>query len=193
MWTGETVVVVGGGPSLTQAQVDHCRGRARTIVVNNAYKLAPWADWLHGCDTKWWLWHSNEGAVAFPGIRTTLCDDVPPAWARYLLNTGVIGFDDDPSCCRTGRNGAYQAIHCAIHAGAAKVVLLGVDMQNAPDGRSHWHGDHPDGLQADYSTWMAPTFETLMPTLAARGVEVLNSSPGSALAAFPLVPLEDAI
>ena len=57
-WPGECVAILGGGFSLTQAQVDHCRGRCRVIAINRAFKLAPWSDWLYGCDSdRFWTWH----------------------------------------------------------------------------------------------------------------------------------------
>lgn len=193
MWPGEAACILGGGPSLTVEQIAHVRGKARVVCVNDSYLLAPWADWLHGSDYKWWLWHRDKGALAFPGIRTTVTVTLPKAWARLLKPSGNTGFDPDPSCVRTGASGVYQAIHALVHAGVARVLLLGVDMQNAPDGRTHWHGGHPDGMTTDFETVMAPKFETLKPALAERGVEVLNCSPGSALQAFPLARLEDAI
>jgi hypothetical protein len=49
-WTGETVAVVGGGPSLTLEQVrlvgiGRFAGRCKVIAVNSAAFLAWWADW----------------------------------------------------------------------------------------------------------------------------------------------------
>jgi hypothetical protein len=61
-WRGATAVCIGNGPSLTQAQVDFTRGardangRVRVIAINDAFKLAPWADVLYFCDDKWWQW-----------------------------------------------------------------------------------------------------------------------------------------
>ena len=43
LWPGATVVCIATGASLTQTDVEACRG-LRTIVINNAYTVAPWAE-----------------------------------------------------------------------------------------------------------------------------------------------------
>lgn len=195
LWAGLTAVLIGGGPSLTLEQIQMiAKSRlsasgVRVIAVNNAVYVAWWADWLHGCDSKWWIEHIQQ-VQHFPGIRTTLDPLVPERWKVGLLNnTGQTGFDPDPANCRTGSNGIYQAIHCCIHAGVKQIILAGVDMKRAPDGRSHWHGGH--GLSApDYQTVMAPHFETLVPELRERRISVVNASPGTALTTFPVVSLD---
>ncbi|HYH39910.1 MAG TPA: hypothetical protein VD860_16940 [Azospirillum sp.] len=194
LWSGETVVIAGSGPSLTQTQLDRVRGHARLIVVNDAYLLAPWADWLHGCDSKWWIWHRDRGALKFDGIRTTLIETVPDGWGVGLLRpTGKTGFDPDPACVRTGANGVYQAMHSAIHAGAARIVLVGVDMKRGRGGRSHFFGEHPDGRVDDHASVMLPHFPTLQPALTERGIEVINCTPGSALTCFPMGNLDEVL
>src|SRR3990167_1144446 len=56
-WAGETVAILGGGPSLTPWQAEACRGACRVIAVNTSYWLAPWADLLYFSDEVWWCWH----------------------------------------------------------------------------------------------------------------------------------------
>ena len=68
-WIGETVVCIGGGPSLTLADVTSIAGKARVIAINDAYRMAPWADMLYACDLKWWRWH--DGAPYFLGEKWT--------------------------------------------------------------------------------------------------------------------------
>lgn len=196
LWTGMTVVVIGGGPSLSLQQIQtiaqaRLSGGVRVIAVNNAMYVAWWADWLHACDAKWWHAHI-QWAQHFKGIKTTLDPTVPGPWNVGLLeNTGKDGFDENPESCRTGGNGVYQAIHCAIHADARRVILVGTDMRDV-EGRSHWHGGHGND-PVNYAVTMAPSFETLKPALAARGIAVMNASPGTALEAFPKVSLEAAL
>lgn len=202
LWTGCTSVILAGGPSLSLKQIRAiamARMREaspfRVIAVNDAIYPAWFADWHHACDREWW-YHHIQTVHQFPGIKTTLADDVPEPWVTgYLENSGCEGFDPDPSRCRTGANSAYQAMHISIHAGVRKIILVGVDMK-ASGADHHWFGDHPKvitPLNADYQHTMVPHFETLKPALAERGIEVVNASPGSALAAFPLVNLEEAL
>lgn len=184
---GRTVVVIGSGPSLSTADLRkvgaaRIAGRCRVIAINDAVYVAWFADWLHACDAKWWRWHPGI-EERFPGIKTSL-QAVPGV--SLITETGISGFDPDPSKIRTGKNGGYQAIHLAAHAGAKKIVLLGIDMQGP-----HFFGDHPDRIQAQWGALMIPHFETIKPALAERGIHVVNASPGSALKAFPAGSLSD--
>jgi hypothetical protein len=199
---GQPVFIIGGGPSLTLAQIRaiammRIRRRCRVVAVNDAVYPAWWADWLHSCDFKWWRWHI-QGVQHFKGTKTCVAEDVPDSWVDgYLERTGHDGFDEDPSHIRTGGCSVYQAMHIAIHAGATRIGLVGVDMRRGPGGEAHWFGDHPDKLSplspAEFYESMGSAFETLRPALHARGIEVANCSPGSALTAFPARALEDTI
>lgn len=166
------------------------------MVINDAVYGAFWADWLHACDSAWWHQHI-QGVHTFPGIKTCMQDDVPAPWVDgYLLDTGPQGFDPDPTCVRTGGNSAYQAMHCAIHAGVKRIILCGVDMRKGDDGRRHWFGDHDGDLgqvDVNYNRDMAPHFATLKPELEARGIDVWNTSLNSALSTFPKLSLEQAL
>lgn len=202
IWTGRIAIIVGSGPSFTlkQArQIAIARNRAgspfRVIAVNDAIFPCFWADWLHGCDSIWWF-TNIQSVHTFPGIKTTLAEDVPEPWVTgYLENSGCDGFDPDPSKCRTGANGVYQATCIAIHAGATKIIYVGVDMKEA-DGLKHWFGDHPHvggNMRVDYQMTMVPHFAALLPVIEERGIELVNASPGSALPTFPLVDLDKAL
>ena len=196
IWDSATCVIIAGGPSLDLKQIHHVArarlsGKCVVIAVNDAVYPAWWADWLHSCDRKWWDWHI-QSIHKFPGIKTTLDETLPPRWGVHPLhNTGCEGFDPDPTCCRTGASGAYQVMHCAIHAGAGKIILLGVDMK--ADGESHWFGEHPNPARPDYQTTMVPRFELIVPELDSRGIEVVNCSPGTALKTFPTRSIEEAL
>lgn len=186
---GETIVCIGGGPSLTAEDVDHVRGKARVIAVNDAYKLAPWADVLYACDRKWWGWH--DGVPGFQGLKLTLEAPEYPG-IRQLRNTGAEGYDPDLSCLRTGSNSGYQAIHLAVHFGAARVVLLGYDMKLGGNGETHWFGEHPVATKPSvFESVMLPRFETLRAPLAALGVEVINASRDTALTLWPMKPIDE--
>lgn len=198
VWEGQTVAIVGGGPSLSLKQIHYLarargRGACRVIAVNDAIFPCYFADWLHAGDSQWWWWHIQE-VHTFKGTKTTLADDIPAPWVDgYLKNTGHEGFDPNPNNCRTGQNSLYQAMHIAMHAGAKKIVLLGADMKKAENGESHWFGEHPDKIVANHAKQMVPRFDSLKPFLAAKGISVLNASPGTALESFPLCELGAAI
>lgn len=189
LWPGATVVCLGGGPSLEPADVAYAHGRARVIAINDAWRLAPWADLLYACDAKWWRWH--DGVPAFTGLKVTLEKPEYPGIKR-LAQGAERGFEAAPTRLATGRNSGYQALHLAVHLGARRVLLLGYDMRLV-DGRSHWFGAHPVATKPEVYDRMIPCFESLIAPLAARGVAVVNCTPASALACFPMAPLRQAL
>ena len=200
LWKGETVAILGGGPSLDQAQVDACRDRCRVIAVNNAYHLAPWAAMLYFSDEVWWCWHhggvDNKGVShpgdgryrKFAGIKAALQNAATyyrePA-VRVLQN-----YDDNPGLCEikngvyTGRSSGYQAINLAAHLGVSSILLLGFDMR-AVAGRTHWHMEHKrPTAPEDLKNVMLPRFQTLVAPCAQREIEIVNCTPGSAIDCF---------
>lgn len=200
MWQGMTGIVIASGPSLSLRQIrliaraKHFPGsKIRVIAVNDAVYGAWWADWLHSCDQSWWLEHI-QNVHTFPGIKTTLAEDVPAPWVSgYLENTGPVGFDPDPTCCRTGGNSGYQAIHCLIHAGVQRIGLVGFDMKDAPNGEGHFFGNHKNGFNSPYHVSMLPYFPSLQEEIDRRGIEIYNVNPDSALTCFPMTSLENVL
>lgn len=179
---GQTWVCLGTGPSLTADDVDACRGRARVIAVNDAYKLAPWADVLYAADAKWWRWH--EGVPGFTGWKYTI-EPQQESWPGLgvFKNTGSDGLERDRGGLRTGFNSGYQAINLAVHLGAARIVLLGYDMRG-----QHFFGKHPDDTVPPFAISL-PLFQTLVRPLADLRVTVVNASRDSAITAFPRASL----
>ena len=171
---------------MTPADVDACRGRARMIVVNNAYHLAPWADVLYAADEKWWRW--QKGATGFAGLKYTIDPQRSP-WPglQVLRNTGAHGLERQPTGLRTGFNSGYQAINLAVHLGAARILLLGYDMHG-----DHFFGAHPDQSRPPFAVCLRE-FPSLAAPLAALGIDVVNCTPGSALRVWPVVPLAVAL
>jgi len=203
MWPGATVVCIAGGPSLTLTQVRRVaiarlEERCRVIAVNDAIYVAWFADWLHATDNKWWTWH-RLSATKFGGIKTAIADGLPAGWGVKILRNAngeggqMGGFSEAPDTIHPGGNGGYQAVQMAAKAGGCRIPLLGFDMRFGPADESHWHGDHPDGMRSDYVNTMLPWWPSLVEPLKARGVEVINCSPGSAIECFPRANIEDVL
>jgi hypothetical protein len=190
LWPGATVVCIASGPSLVQDDVDDVRGKARVIAINTCYKLAPWADVLYAADEKWWRWH--KGVPEFTGLRYSL-DRIAVKWDVTILSkSSTTGLDMRPTHLARGMNSGYQAINLAVHLGAARIVLLGYDMQRGPKGQEHWHPDHPNGSRSPYPQFAA-CFPSLVEPLKAAGAEVVNCSRVSALKCFPRRELRDVL
>lgn len=192
-WHGESVCILGGGPSVTPAQVEQAAG-CKIIAINNAVQLAPDADILYFCDARWYRWHAAE-VQAFAGMRVTLenLELQRELDVRCLRDYGVNGFAPKPDGVTNGRNGGFQALHLAAWLGAARVQLLGYDMRAADDGAMHWHAQHPVATPPTLFAYWLACFESLAPALEQRGVEVINCTPGSALDVFPRMSIEDAL
>lgn len=191
-WRDQTVVCIASGPSLTATDVDHCRGRARVIAIKDAVRLAPWADVLYGCgaDTGQW-WARNEDRVqAFKGRRFSL-DPKAARWADVLKQGQDFGLSLDPSTLCTGRNSGYQAINLAVLYGAARILLLGYDMQRT-NGATHFHGDHAWHPQMPFDRYLT-AFETIVAPLKKAGVTVINCSRATALTVFQRMTIQEAL
>lgn len=194
LWPGETFALIASGPSLIPADVDYVRGKARVIVINNNYQLAPWADALYACDARWWQWHRDALAQSgFRGLRFSL--DAPggqrPDDVHILRKTGADGLEHDPSGLRHGHNSGYQAINLAVHLGAAKIILLGYDLKRT-GGKSHWHADHPTRQNPNYTGWVQH-FATLVKPLNKLGIAIVNCTIETALECFPRAALRDVL
>ena len=189
-WPGSTVVCIGGGPSLTKQDVDHCRGKAKTIAINDAYRLAPWAEVLFAADTRWWRWHN--GVPGFEGVKMTTHEVDRDFRDVHCLRMGhVHGLSKNPGILNAGGNSGYQAINLAYLLGAARILLLGYDMQ-LTDGKTHWFGDHPNKTSPQFHVCLE-AFPTLAKALAREGVAVVNCTRRTALTAFPRQELEQAL
>lgn len=202
MWPGETVAVIGGGPSLTQQHVDHCKGKCRVIAINDAIRLAPWADIHYFCDEKWWQWHhEKDWYKAYTGLRVTLENaklvGLEPSlkslsnWNNYSGSLNPPALSENPSGVMTGQNSGYQCINLGVHLGARRIVLLGIDMRNAAGGKAHWFGEHPVPNPNSIYHQMILEFRKLPVELAKRDIEVINCSPGSALDCFRMEAIHE--
>lgn len=200
MWEGQPVAILASGPSMNRATVAAVMAAGmKMIAINRTVELAPHADMLYASDGLFWqrcdaLGPAAKAAVdGFRGLKVSVFADgnksrrsqMPPDDVKMLRNTGVEGFDPDPSCIRTGNNGGYQALHVAAHTGGNPIWLFGFDMHGG-----HWHGRYPIPLRntkpEQYVAWIQ-IFPTLARALAARGIDVWNATPMSALTAFPMM------
>lgn len=195
------VVCMATGPSMTAEDVDYVRGKATVVVVNDAHRLAPWAEVLYSSDRYWWAHH--KAVPSFAGLRATI-EYSPGRYAAELLkvapemhflrNTGHDGIETHPDGIRTGRqNSGGAAVNVAVHLGATRIVLLGYDC-GATTGKRHFFGDHPSPLSNNhnYPTWRLG-FDQMAAPLLRLGVSVVNCTPVTSISAFPCAPLRDTL
>lgn len=129
--------ILGTGASLNQRDVDMVRGY-RVIAINEAYKLAPWADMLYACDMKWWDHYIDDVKATFQGERWSQVQatsrDMQGEIRRHhkrgvhhVISLSEPGFSTTPGTVHTGGSSGYQAIQLAVHRDASEICLLGFD------------------------------------------------------------------
>ena len=149
---------------------------------------------MYACDLTWWRVYFPEVSRTFRGEKWTVGAAARDAFdLHWVYGLDRPGLSRDPTFIHTGRNSGFQAIGLAALFGAARIILLGFDMQRT-GGKSHWHGDHPRSLgQGDhYSRWAA-AMNQLAKDAAAAGIEIINCSRKTALQCFPQRDLEETL
>lgn len=193
-WRGETCIVVASGPSAKDAPLDIAKGRARVIVINESWRLAPWADVLYAGDYRWWK--ANEGLPEWTGLKVSVHHRlVENAWGiRHLpMNRGDVMETARLGILGWGGNSGFQAVNLAAQlVGPGRVILVGFDMTLASG--VHWHGAHPQfNPKPDSIGRWRRVLDRAAASLAKAGTTVLNASPASALRNYPKVSLGEAL
>ncbi len=105
------------------------------------------------------------------------------------------GLSFDPMVIHQGANSGFQALNLAVLMGAARVLLLGYDMGSS-DAKTHWHGNHPAGLNnpgaQNFANWIA-AFNSAAGQAIAAGIDIVNCTPGGALDCFARQELSEAL
>jgi len=199
--TPEDWICIATGPSLTREDCEKAsRATAKVIVVNDAYRLCPDAEYLYACDDRWWRHHLEDIRANFKGeLYTQYHND---SVKQYADREGLKSFPGKGSPglgldrIHHGGNSGYQSINLAYLLGnlgekpGSRIILLGFDMGNT-HGKKHFFGDHPKGMQnGNYSNYV-PAFNQLAKDLESEGVEVVNCSRNSALTQFKRGVIDD--
>lgn len=200
LWPEATIVCLATGPSLTQSDCDYVESlHLPTIAINDAHRMAPWAEVLYCSDRMWW--RKYKGVPSFAGLKygvgsspgkNNKFPEFPDV--KVLRNSGYAGLDLSPDGLKTARNSGYAAINLAYHFGAKRIVLLGYDM-GWRGAKAHFFGDHPSGLsqREDLYPNFRKSFLSIVQPLKDVGVEVVNCTPNTSLEAFPLGVLRDVL
>ena len=201
VWQGETVFIIGGGPSLRGADFTPIHGK-HVVGTNQAFMLGDWVDFVCFGDPRFWLWNSNGNGAGIKQYGGTL---VSWAKSRALYKDGRVKLlrkmgrrgiqvEDRSAVCWNLSTGA-SAINLAVLLGAKEIVLLGFDMkitEGAP-GRGHnWHDEYlarqvPNNTI--YEERFLKPFDEIKADLDRLGVKCINANPDSALEVFEKVTL----
>jgi len=190
MLGGNRFFLIASGPSLTQDQVDHVRGKGKVLVINDNYLLAPWADYLYFCDETWFNWHKDRKEFKeFKGKKYSQTEswrdnkEAIACGTTFIASEHKDGLSTNPDKIYQGSNSGYQAINLAYHLGAREIILIGYDMQFT-QGKAHWFGDHPNNVKSNYNTWMR-FYERLAKDAKKLGLKIINCTKETALTCFP--------
>ena len=119
LWPAATVAILANGPDMTP-ELAKSLSQYPTIAVNRAVRHAPWADMLLAIDGNW----PAEGE-SFAGLRVVGIES--DADALYVgIPYEVV--DMGPLGELHLRNNLLAALRVAARAGAARIILAGVDV-----------------------------------------------------------------
>ena len=152
------VAVLCTGPSLTQADVDYCRGRCKVVAVSDAIYMAPWADALVSYDDGWWNAHKPR----YSG----------PKYHCHVEKIEGIEMVEP----RPGNSGCLGLV-VAARMNPQKILLLGADLKG-----THYFGKHTKSGLRNTSPMQFKAMAVQFANL--EHLPVVNCSPDSALTCF---------
>jgi len=182
IWPHQTVVVLGGGPSLNDVSHDLWRGRYRSIGINAAYRLLP--DVLFFQDGDFWYrqGHGAEVRRGFSGLVCTIAPQLRGQPRCHVLdrhrNRHKFGLPSADGTLPQITNAGHGAICLAYLFGASRIVLLGFD--GCANG--NWYSGNPDPAdEKRFASRFRPGIESTLEPLREASVELVNATPGSVL------------
>jgi hypothetical protein len=192
LWKDETAFIIGGGPSVSIEPVHRLKGR-RVIVINSSYTAAPWADFLVFTDARWWTKHRQRVKHVFEGEVVTIKPTRGQGFDHVCERQRSGGLSPNPRYLVCFHTTMTTAINLAVHLGVRGIGILGLDGQDAPDGRKWHHEPHPSGWLVNPRRYEhhATALAGLVEPLKALGVRTYVTNPESACTTFPHKPLAD--
>lgn len=184
------IVCIASGPSLTQEDVDYCRGKAdKVYVTKECFKMAPWADLCYAADADWWdFW---KGLPEFKGEKWTCEPEAAKKWGITHIPYRVdLHWSKDKSVVATGGNSGFQLVNLAELHGATEIILLGYDL-GFKGGDKHWWDKtiKRDSRPSNYNEWIK-RWHLAVPHITAK---VYNATRQTYLTCFPRVELKDVL
>jgi hypothetical protein len=196
-WEGETIALIGSGPTAKKAGVDQLQGRAKVIAINESWQLAPWADMLYACDGNWWKLHA--GLQKFKGLK--LSYDVDACNMFRLKRVFIPDRTSDEILLEplghvgAGGNSGFQALNLAVQFGGRRILLIGYDMR--VDLGEHWHPRHYPPLSNPHPNDNLPRWRRAIDKasklFSQLGIEVINCSDVSMLKSYHKMTIEEAL
>jgi GT2 family glycosyltransferase len=177
---GATLLICGCGESLNR--LEHPE-RFITIGVNDVSRRFD-PDYLVVVNPREQFTGDRFGYVERSNARYLFTQldlgTVRPPVVRFRLGR-YAGVDfDDPQVLHYTQNSPYVALCLAVHLGAKRIGLIGVDFTE-----HHFFGQTGKHVLADRLSTINREYAALGEACRARGIEIVNLSPASLLNAFP--------
>ncbi len=202
IWKGETVIILGGGPSLAQVDLKLVK-QCKVIAVNDAYKLGQW-NCCYFKDNNWYYQdafkdhpeagHNGKHLKYFKGLKITSDEKLVDEPDIKVLKRGRRNhLELDREFITHCSHAGAEALALAIMLGGNTILLVGFDMKPVK-GKHNWHDNHTRKMPDDiYQFQFLDPFKTLSIGAKNLGVEIINCTIGSALGIFPIVPMEEVL
>jgi hypothetical protein len=197
IFTGETVFIYGGGPSLPNI-VKGRNIKHPVIGINHAILLGVRIDICFFGDSRFY-WAMKDEFIKHNIIKIS-CDRrsskisdtaIPDSDTSIIKipysNGHGVHIQKDKINFNSSSGGATTDL--AIHLGASRIVLVGFDMHWV-DGKSNWHPHVLQKTNKPYTNFIKP-FEALARDAKYHNVEILNATPNSLLPYFKFTNFED--
>lgn len=199
LWEGDTAYIVGGGPSVTPDMIESLRGR-KVVAVNMSYLSAPFASYLFFADLQWWERESKERPKELFGFKGTIVStnehinsDRLKVVRRIVPVSDATGIAEATDTVSMERTSLQGAMNLCYHLGAKRLVLLGADNRDAPNGRIHHHDEYPWVRYTESWDIKGRQFGYAAAALKRLGVRVTNCSMVSTLNFWPKMHLADVL
>ncbi len=198
IYEGKTVLVLGGGPSHVEIDLDFL-SNCSLIAVNSSCRkvmdIAKEEDILYFSDNSWseryiGLIENWKGLVVTSNRNTKirLSDKV-----NRLDLQNLTEFMQIKSDYVQGSSG-HTAVCLAIYLGAKKVILTGFECDPNPvSGRTHGHEDYVQENIHAFEERYIPGWTGMAKRFRELGCEVINSTFGSKVKDFTFMDIKDAL
>lgn len=200
-WRGRTAVLVGNGTSMLahgweDALRDAQSQNAILVVTNGGYQSFPFADVLMCSDRHWIAAHpdlsgfkGSQIVVTHPRAAEAVQQVDPRMWfiKRSFVEHGGEDIFRDPAVLVEGHTSMSTMISLAVLRGAARLILVGLDLTPGKDMRRRTYDDSVDTPAAALVRYdkQVRHFNRQAHWVLKHGVKVLNASPRSALEVYP--------
>jgi len=186
--------------------------KKHVIAINAAFLIGDWMDMVFFGDHKFLTWYKDQLA-AWPGLKITCsagCEKY--AWIKFLQRDGghSKGISPNPNMVAWNANSGCSAISVAANAGAKRIILVGFDMKVNGSGAHHWHtlykgqptNPPPPPPHRPLRMPQRPKpgfpfqrhlagFPQITLDARARGIEIINACPDSAITQFSKCNVKD--